>query len=279
MKKNFLLFAISLVLLSSCSPRISTSISKSLAPLDQTQDVKIYEFLREVPSNAELLGRIDVGDSGFTTNCGYSVMLNLILQEARKIGGNTVCITNHLEPTIMSSCHQMAANIYYLSPTALSSNELKPNQAIDSLPNSNVLAKKDTIEIFKKGLGNTFTYKGEDLSLSQIKNLLRENPNSYALYQSAKGTSDFANLIAYIGGFCLGYGLGTAIREPEIGLKLAGVGCGILVVALPIVKSAENKLKKAVIVYNADTKENAYIPPYKLQLAATTNGVGLVIKF
>lgn len=108
---GFLLLAV-LVLFSSCSPRITTSIQKSYEPIAQTQEIRVLKSLNDVPQSAELLGKVDVGDSGFTNNCSYDTVLNAAMMEARKSGGNTICITKYLAPDYSSSCHRIAANIY-----------------------------------------------------------------------------------------------------------------------------------------------------------------------
>ena len=45
-----------LMILGSCAPKISTSISKNYPPLDYREDVKVYGLKDEVPSNADEIG-------------------------------------------------------------------------------------------------------------------------------------------------------------------------------------------------------------------------------
>ncbi|MFZ4582455.1 MAG: hypothetical protein ACOYM7_07375 [Paludibacter sp.] len=279
MKKSILLLAVIAVFLSSCSPRITTSILKSVAPVSNNEEVKIYNLQSQIPENATKIGRIDVGDSGFTTNCGYDAMLNVLLQEARKVGANAICITDHIKPNPLgSSCHQFSALAYNVAP--------QPEQIAttnnDTLPNGIILAKelKDTIQFAKNGIGYSYTYKGERLTLTQLETFFNKNTQSFALYQSAKSTSGFAGVLGYIGGFFVGYGLGTMIYRPDVGLKMTGIGCGILVVAIPIISSAENKLKKAVQSYNMDTKNTSLTTPkQQIQLTTVQNGVGIAFTF
>lgn len=283
MQKSILLLAVIAAILSSCSPRITTSISRGLPPVDHTEEVKIYNLQSQLPENAIKIGRIDVGDSGFTTNCNYDTMLGVLLQEARKVGGNAVCITNHIEPNIMNgSCHQFSAIVFNVPPqsqqvVASTNNNVKN----DTLKNGIVLEKlsNDTIQIVKKGLGYGYYFKGEQLTLTQLKPFFEKNTNSFSLYQSAKGTSDFVSILGYIGGSFVGYGFSYLFSESEVGLPMMGVGFGILLMSLPIVSSAENKLKKAVNGYNMKAKGTSYTPRYQLQLATTQNGVGIAIKF
>ena len=278
-KTLFYLISLTL-LLSSCSARISTSIQKTYPPVDQSQEIQVLLSLRDVPPTAELLGKVDVGDSGFTTNCSYDTVLNAAKAEARKIGGNMICIINHLTPDFYSSCHRISTNIYKSDfpreKFIISSLAPKP----DNIQAQTQAVAKDTIEIIKKPMGYQYKYKGEMLSLSQLGTFLEKNNLSTELYKSAKGTSGFLNVLGFAGGFCIGYGLGPLLYGRQPNLALAGIGAGIIVVSLPILSSAENKLKRAVDIYNSGNSQSMYAPlKYEMNLALVPNGVGVVIKF
>lgn len=113
MKKiNGLLIIITLIALNSCNPKISTSLSKTYPPLDYKQDVVVIGLDQPVPDGSEVLGRIKVGDNGFTTNCSYDVVIDKAKLEARKAGGNAIKIIKHKLPSAMgSSCHRITAEI------------------------------------------------------------------------------------------------------------------------------------------------------------------------
>ena len=118
------------------------------------------------------------------------------------------------------------------------------------------------------------------LSLNQLGTFLEKNNSSAELYKSAKGTSGFLNVLGYVGGFCLGYGLAPALYGREPDLAIAGIGAGILVISLPIVSSAENKLKKAVDIYNSAIPLTMNSPfQYEMKLALRPNAIGVVINF
>jgi hypothetical protein len=101
-----------LLILNACSPKISTSINKNYAVLDYREDVRVFGVEETGPDDAELLGTVKIGDSGFSTNCGLDVVIDKAKTEARKIGGNAIKITKHTPPSIWgSSCHQITADI------------------------------------------------------------------------------------------------------------------------------------------------------------------------
>ena len=112
MKKLKLLLSITVILIFySCSPRISTSISKNYPPLDYKQKVVLIKLDQPKPENSEELGQIKVGDSGFSTKCNYEVVIDNAKLEARKVGGNAIKIIKHKTPDLWSSCHRITAII------------------------------------------------------------------------------------------------------------------------------------------------------------------------
>lgn len=118
-----------LLILSSCAPKISTSISKNYSALDYREEVRVFGLQDPVPNNSEELGVLKIGDTGFSTNCGWDVVINKAKIEARKVGGNAVKITDHIPPSAFgSSCHRITAKILKVE----SFNDLQPVVTIDS---------------------------------------------------------------------------------------------------------------------------------------------------
>ena len=107
-----LLFITALLFLNSCNPKISTSLSKKYPALDYKQAVLVIGLDQTEPDEAEVLGKVKIGDKGFTTNCSYETVIDKAKMEARKVGGNAIKIIEHKPPTIMgSSCHRITAEI------------------------------------------------------------------------------------------------------------------------------------------------------------------------
>jgi len=113
MKKiHGLLIISALILFSSCNPKISTSISRTYPPLDYKQEVVVIGLSESEPDKAEVLGQVKIGDTGFSTNCGFDVVIEKAKLEARKTGGNAIKIIEHTPPSAMgSSCHRITAKI------------------------------------------------------------------------------------------------------------------------------------------------------------------------
>ncbi|GHU69104.1 hypothetical protein FACS189413_07390 [Bacteroidia bacterium] len=111
MNKSFFYLGILLVFIA-CSPRISTIVNKNYAALDYLEEVHVFGVEEPAPANAEQLGVVKIGDTGFSTNCDWNVVIDKAKLEARKIGGNALKITKHTPPNVFgSSCHQIAADI------------------------------------------------------------------------------------------------------------------------------------------------------------------------
>lgn len=90
-------------------------MEKTLPVIDSQEEIKVYGLNTKIPVNAEILGIVKVGETGFTINCGYSVVLEKVQQEARKAGGNAVKIIKHTPPGF-STCHIIMAKILHHSP-------------------------------------------------------------------------------------------------------------------------------------------------------------------
>jgi hypothetical protein len=107
-----LLIFVALIFFSSCNPKISSKLSKTYPPLDFRQEVIVIGLDQAEPENAEVIGQVKIGDTGFSTKCNYNIVIDKAKLEARKVGGNAIKIIKHIPPNIMgSSCHRITANI------------------------------------------------------------------------------------------------------------------------------------------------------------------------
>ncbi len=104
------------VIFSSCAPKISTSISKNYGTLDSKMRVNVFDLNDSVPLNTEVLGYVKIGDTGFSTNCSWDVVIDKAKNEARQVGGNAIKIVDHRPPSLMgSTCHRIKAIILKVS--------------------------------------------------------------------------------------------------------------------------------------------------------------------
>ena len=137
-----------LIFLGSCNPKITTSLSKSYAPLDYREEVVVIGLNQPEPDDAETLGQVKIGDTGFSTNCDYNVVIDKAKLEARKAGGNAIKIIKHIPPSIMgSSCHIITANILKISD-------------IESLSFENNEYMEDVLSDVDYAILNVYRYSG-----------------------------------------------------------------------------------------------------------------------
>jgi hypothetical protein len=110
--KMLLLAAGYLLTFSACAPKVTTSISNRHDTLGYRDEVLVFGVKDSVPDNSEVLGTVKIGDSGFTTDCGWDEVVGLAKLEARKVGGNGIKIAKHAPPNIFTgTCHRITANI------------------------------------------------------------------------------------------------------------------------------------------------------------------------
>jgi hypothetical protein len=113
--KFFNIFWISFlfILHTQCNPASKIQVTQSRKPLKYNETVQVITKPDQLPADAEKIGNIRVGDSGFSTNCNLEKVLDDAKIEARKVGGNILLITRHKTPDMWSSCHRISADIYF----------------------------------------------------------------------------------------------------------------------------------------------------------------------
>jgi hypothetical protein len=128
--KDKLAWTIGIILfLTSCSPKLTSTMLKSYPPLNYQKEVRVFTINEPVPSSAERLGTIKIGDSGFSINCNYAKVIEIAKDEARKVGGNVIKITQHRVPDLVSTCHRITADIMKLDSI---DNRIAITQQIDN---------------------------------------------------------------------------------------------------------------------------------------------------
>ena len=119
-------------------------------------------------------------------------------------------------------------------------------------------------------------YDGERLlKVSEYVELLKTNPEAYNLGLKAKSGYNAGNVLGFIGGFMIGWPLGTALGGGDPNWALLGAGGAVLAVGIPIQSSATKKLKKATEIYNGVSSE----PTARLNLRFQGTGAGIVFSF
>ena len=102
-----------------CAPKVYTMLQKSYPARPAGSDVQVFYLNDSVPSDVEVLGRVEVRDEGTATNCGYTSVVQLAKEATNRAGGDGLHITWHLIPSLRNgSCHQIAGDMLRLGDSA-----------------------------------------------------------------------------------------------------------------------------------------------------------------
>lgn len=112
--KQLYLFVL-LLLITSCSAavKLKSHNEKPATPADAP--VVVVSISGQVPQGCLFLGELKVGDSGFSTDCNYNTVMELVRERTRKIGGNLIKLTSIKPPSFTSTCYRIRADIYHIS--------------------------------------------------------------------------------------------------------------------------------------------------------------------
>jgi len=101
------------ILLWGCGPTKKITVTPNTQQsLSYDEMVYVLGLDAPFPEKYKVLGTIKIGDSGFTTDCGYEKVIEMAELEARKIGANGVKIIEHKQPNIWTStCHRITAQL------------------------------------------------------------------------------------------------------------------------------------------------------------------------
>jgi hypothetical protein len=123
--------------------------------------------------------------------------------------------------------------------------------------------------------GGRFFIDGRPSSPKEVQSLMSGNPEAFELAKSATANYGVGNVLGFIGGFMIGWPIGTALGGGEPEWVMAGAGAGILAVAIPLVSNGNKKMGKAIELYNG----SAPPPKTSLDFQFKGNSVGLAWKF
>lgn len=138
MKKCWIVFPF-MLLLFSCTHKITRFGYKPAENIHNTNCVVqiVSEGQLLIDSTYTELGKVRLGDKGFSTRCGSAEAKEILRNEACALNANTVVITDAIDPDIISTCFRCRATFYRTSnPTDPNPNT--PLKRDDILGKSNV---------------------------------------------------------------------------------------------------------------------------------------------
>lgn len=137
-----------------------------------------------------------------------------------------------------------------------------------------------TIEAEKSWGSYRYTQNGKTLTAGELRNQMNTNEESANLMKKAQVNKTFATIFGAAGGALIGYPIGTAIGGGDANWTLAGVGAGLVAVAIPFSIGANKRSKEAIDIYNyrINTKEDLALQP-QLHIISSPTGIGFALQF
>jgi hypothetical protein len=86
-------------------------------------------------------------------------------------------------------------------------------------------------------------------------------------------------MLSCAGGFMVGWPIGTAIGGGDPEWAMAGIGAGLIVIAIPLSLKFNKQAKQAVDTYNGGLFTSSFWDKNELIVSMTGNSVGLVLRF
>jgi hypothetical protein len=111
-----------------------------------------------------------------------------------------------------------------------------------------------------------------------VLNVMETNPEAWNTFKKAKSNYDAAQVLGVIGGFMIGWPIGTAIGggDPQWGLAAGGVG--VLLLSIPFNSAFIKHSKNAIEIYNrAPGSAGAW--PAAVDILPYGTGVKLILRF
>ena len=114
--KNQNRFLFAGLLMVGCSPKVGVNFTNPYPMLEPDDEVVVIERYAPAPDNADKIGSIKVGDTGFTLekNGTFEKVMNIIDSRSREVGGNVIKITDHRAPDFFSTVHRVNADLYHI---------------------------------------------------------------------------------------------------------------------------------------------------------------------
>ena len=102
-----------LVLVVGCAPRIAVHVNDGAQHAQRAADcdARIYREADDVPTGYREIGSVELGDTGFTTDCGPPRMLRELRRQACLAGADAVRVTHVDQADMGSTCMRITATL------------------------------------------------------------------------------------------------------------------------------------------------------------------------
>jgi len=138
-----------------------------------------------------------------------------------------------------------------------------------------LLSEAQEIKAYKTFGGVRFEMDTVTLSLKQVLEIVKVNPEAYAELKRAKSNYSAAGVLGFAGGVLIGIPLGTALAggNPEWGL--AAGGAGLILASIPFTTAFRGHTMQALDLYNNKGQTSRIKPEFQFY----GSGARLIIRF
>lgn len=135
-----------------------------------------------------------------------------------------------------------------------------------------------TIEIKKNFWGTTYRQNNQKLTPAELMETLKTNPAAYTEMKKARTNQTFSSIFSGVGGFMVGWPIGTAAGGGDANWTLAGIGAGLIVAAIPFEIAFSKRARNSINIYNNGSGKSSWHKP-QLNLGFTRHGMGMKLSF
>jgi len=137
----------------------------------------------------------------------------------------------------------------------------------------------DSITMKRVFGGHQFIYRGSQLEVKQLLDVMKLNEVAHKQIKSAKTNDAVSNVISSAGAFMVGWTLGDLAWGRDPNNAVLGVGVGLIAVSIPFSIISTKKAKQAVATWNNGLRTSSQPVKSELKLSMTGNGFGLTFRF
>ena len=116
------------------------------------------------------------------------------------------------------------------------------------------------------------------ISIKEAVTMMEGQPEAQSYMKKAKSSAGAMQSFAFVGGAMIGYPVGTAIGGGEAEWGLAGIGAGLVLIAIPFSSAVKKKSNLAIDLYNKGRQEASFSRP-RLNMGLLNNGLGIRLSF
>lgn len=144
----------------------------------------------------------------------------------------------------------------------------------------NVFGQTTSDSIIVKTIsGGCKIYQGsKQLTLSQLAIAVQANDMAYQQVKKAQSNNTISSIIGGVGGFMIGYPLGTALGGGKPNWTMFGIGAGLVVISIPISNKCVKQVKSSVDIYNGGLSAKTQ-PTTDFNLGLSGNGLAITMTF